>query len=613
MAPQPFFSSPRFPLFAAVALGALTAALLLLGRPVAAAAAALAVSGALAGLAANLQRRNAELSDTIDRKLAELSAACDRQERAEKELERQVEEMQTCSSRLRCSQELLTIRKNNRGELLRIINASPLALVMIDDNLQHVISCNDTAVQMFAAPDKQQFLENFRRYLPDVQPDGRDTATFLAETIAACRRNGGGDFECEFRTHTGEKLPLWVAHRFMEVNGQRMRFTYLQDMRKIKRAHEILLGRQEELERLFANLPVPMEILDADTQQCLFANQAFLDLCGLPDFEARRRLSPRDLTAEVQRDGKDGEAALKETHQALQERRSLTHPWTLKRHDGSLLETTAFSQAIRYQERDCFLTAFHNVTKAVEDADMLVNSVEHAWTVNSLRRRSLNDFRDKIRGPLTEVVALAERAAAAATPAEREECAAALRRQAEAVRGLSEAELDWDGSAAPEAVLPGAFSLDDPALAMPAAPGAAANGATPPPAKPVRGPRILLAEDNAINRMSVGEMLRVRGIPCDEVTNGDEAILAADSGAYDVILMDINMPGVNGDAATRIIRDHGHAMPIIAITGEATAADRERYAAAGITDILDKPVLIEDLMDMLKEIVPDAFADAGKA
>lgn len=610
---RPFFSSPRFPLLAAVALAALAAALLLLGRPVAAAAAALAVSGALAGLAASLQRRNAELSDTIDHKLAELSAACDRQERAEKELERQVEAMQACNDRLRSTKELLAIRKNNRGELLRIINASPLALVMIDDNLQHVISCNDTAVMMFAAPDKQQFLENFRRYLPDKQPDGRDTADFLAESIAACRRNGGGDFECEFRTHAGEKLPLWVAHRFMEVNGQRMRFTYLQDMRKIKRAQEIMRGRQEELERLFANLPVPMEILDSETQQCLFANQAFLDLCGLPDLEARRRLTPQDLTAEVQRDGRSGEELLKETHRALKERQSLTHPWTLKRDDGSLLETTAFSQAIRYQERDCFLTAFHNVTETVEDTNMLVNSVEHAWTVNSLRRRSLNNFRDKIRGPLAEIVTLAERAAAASAP-EREECAAALRRHSAAVRELAQNCLDWDESAAPEAVIPDAAPLGEaglaPGMAVPPPPAAAAS---PAPERATCAARVLLADDNAINRMSLGEMLRIRGIPCDEVTNGDEAVLAADSGAYDVILMDINMPGLQGDAATRIIRDHGHAMPIIALTSGATAADRERYAAAGMTDLVDKPVLIDDLVSLLREILPDAFAQAGRA
>ncbi len=114
-----------------------------------------------------------------------------------------------------------------------------------------------------------------------------------------------------------------------------------------------------------------------------------------------------------------------------------------------------------------------------------------------------------------------------------------------------------------------------------------------PAAKPgpvSNGRRVLVADDNAINRKLVKKMLD--GMGCDSalVTNGRECVEALKNGRFDAILMDIQMPEMDGLAAARAIRELGHAIPIIALTADAMPDDRARCLAAGMNDYLQKPV-----------------------
>jgi len=119
-----------------------------------------------------------------------------------------------------------------------------------------------------------------------------------------------------------------------------------------------------------------------------------------------------------------------------------------------------------------------------------------------------------------------------------------------------------------------------------------------------RGPlRILLAEDEAINRLVIVDMLERLGHKTDCVDNGVEALQAVERETYDVILMDIQMPGVDGIEATRRIRDmKGDRLPIIALTAHALSGDRERCLAAGMNDYLSKPVRMSALQDVLANV-----------
>ncbi len=134
-----------------------------------------------------------------------------------------------------------------------------------------------------------------------------------------------------------------------------------------------------------------------------------------------------------------------------------------------------------------------------------------------------------------------------------------------------------------------------PAVRRPSPVSAPAPAATPETeeaaATPAPGRRILVADDNAINRKLVKKMLDAMGCSSVLVTNGAECVEAVKTnGAFEAILMDIQMPELDGLAATRAIRELGSAIPIIALTADAMPDDRARCLAAGMNDYLQKPV-----------------------
>ena len=139
-----------------------------------------------------------------------------------------------------------------------------------------------------------------------------------------------------------------------------------------------------------------------------------------------------------------------------------------------------------------------------------------------------------------------------------------------------------------------------PGSAAPAAPPAMlASGAH------AAGPRILLVEDNAVNREVAVGMLESLGCAAISVVNGRLAIEAADTAAYDAILMDCQMPVMDGLTATAQIRrreqQSGAArVPIIALTANAMEGDRERCLAAGMDDFLSKPFTQQQLATLLR-------------
>ena len=120
------------------------------------------------------------------------------------------------------------------------------------------------------------------------------------------------------------------------------------------------------------------------------------------------------------------------------------------------------------------------------------------------------------------------------------------------------------------------------------------------------GVRILLAEDNRVNqKVTLGALGRL-GFMADAVMNGKQAVQALQKTKYDLILMDCQMPEMDGYQATAQIRDPAFGVldpevPVIAMTASAMAEDRERCLKAGMNDYLAKPVKFEDLGKMLEK------------
>src|SRR5690606_15915122 len=122
-------------------------------------------------------------------------------------------------------------------------------------------------------------------------------------------------------------------------------------------------------------------------------------------------------------------------------------------------------------------------------------------------------------------------------------------------------------------------------------------------ANAARPSRILVAEDNRINQIIVSECLRAQGYMVDIVPDGKQAVDAVRNGAYDLILMDCQMPEMDGFEATREIRRleaDGNAkrrmIPVVALTANAIKGDRERCLEAGMNDYVTKPINQQALM-----------------
>ena len=123
----------------------------------------------------------------------------------------------------------------------------------------------------------------------------------------------------------------------------------------------------------------------------------------------------------------------------------------------------------------------------------------------------------------------------------------------------------------------------------------------------IGGARVLLVEDHDINREVATELLRDAGFVVDLAENGQVAVDKVKTAAYDIVLMDMQMPVMDGVTATREIRKEQRfqELPIVAMTANAMPADRERCLAAGMNDHVAKPIEIEELwLALLKWIKP---------
>jgi CheY-like chemotaxis protein len=132
--------------------------------------------------------------------------------------------------------------------------------------------------------------------------------------------------------------------------------------------------------------------------------------------------------------------------------------------------------------------------------------------------------------------------------------------------------------------------------------GAVATGPGEAPA-PIRPLRVLVAEDNPVNQLLVDTLLRRAGHACTLVGDGAAAIEAGRAGGFDVVLMDMQMPGVDGLAAARSLREAGATMPIVAVTANAMTGDEALCRAAGMEGYLAKPFRAEDLWRELRRVV----------
>jgi signal transduction histidine kinase/CheY-like chemotaxis protein len=121
----------------------------------------------------------------------------------------------------------------------------------------------------------------------------------------------------------------------------------------------------------------------------------------------------------------------------------------------------------------------------------------------------------------------------------------------------------------------------------------------PRPSRPLAGLRVALAEDNHDIRTALAELLQVAGAEVALAADGHEAVRQALEVGFDVLLMDVRMPGLDGLEATRLLRQRGYARPIVALTADAMKEHRAECLAAGYDDYIAKPIEYPQLVEIV--------------
>jgi two-component system cell cycle response regulator DivK len=126
--------------------------------------------------------------------------------------------------------------------------------------------------------------------------------------------------------------------------------------------------------------------------------------------------------------------------------------------------------------------------------------------------------------------------------------------------------------------------------------------------------RILLVEDNAANRKLIGDHLRRVGYEVREVETADEAIALALGERFDLVVMDVQLPGTDGLTATRLLRANPvtRSLPVLAVTAHAMRGDEQRILAAGCDGYAAKPIAYKAFLALVAQLLAAAADAEGK-
>ena len=117
----------------------------------------------------------------------------------------------------------------------------------------------------------------------------------------------------------------------------------------------------------------------------------------------------------------------------------------------------------------------------------------------------------------------------------------------------------------------------------------------------LKNKKILVVEDNKINQMITKKMLHNKNIICEIIDNGEDAIHSARNNKFDMILMDVHLPGINGTIAAEMIRDFDKTTPIIALTAISLHENREMLLSFGMNEVITKPFIPEEFYAVIAE------------
>jgi CheY-like chemotaxis protein len=229
-----------------------------------------------------------------------------------------------------------------------------------------------------------------------------------------------------------------------------------------------------------------------------------------------------------------------------------------------------------------------DITQMKRQAEALADALHRAEAASRAKTEFLADMSHELRTPLNGVMGLAQALAATRLTTAQVALVAEILTSARRLDQLANGVLDYGDAA----------RSTDTAAAVPVR-----SGADAPPL------RVLAADDNPTNRKVVELMLGAAGAEVVSVENGAEAVDAWRAGAFDVVLMDLRMPVMDGLAAIKAIREAEAPglprAPIIVISANTSPVDREASAKAGADRHIGKPLRAEELFAAISEVLGD--------
>ena len=524
-----------------------------------------------------------------------------------------------------------------------MLDALPICCTFWDEHFRN-IDCNEEATRLFGLSSKQEFLDRFFDLSPKFQPNGRLSSEFALEKIQEAFTTGRLGFEWMHQKLDGELIPSEITLVRVKRGGGYIVAGYTRDLRELKamlgemrRTEEDLRlardlaeknarAKSEFLANMSHEIRTPMNAIlgmthllaktELTEKQRVYVERAehstklllyiINDILDFSKIDAGR-MEMESITFSVR-------SLLRNVHNVIMEQAAVKSLVLRIAVDADVPDLLV-GDPLRLEQ--VLLNLASNALKftPVGEVSLKASLTERVETPAPGHARLLFTIRDTGIGMNEEQLAgLFKPFTQADTSTTRKYGGTGLglaicRSLVELMNGKIWCEsrpgggstfsftvmLSLPGDAPAGQTAPQSAAEHEPSAAFPEGTGAVETASGEKAADDfadLRGMRVLLAEDNEINQVIASELLADKEVVVDVAGTGLEALAALENKSYDVVLMDIQMPEMDGLTATARIRDNPayKGLPVIAMTAHAMVGDREISLGSGMDDHLTKPI-----------------------
>jgi len=499
-----------------------------------------------------------------------------------------------------------------------MIDVTPIGFVFFDEGFS-VVDCNPAALSLFGTPTTEVFAEVFYTLSPECQPDGSLSTDGFKDFMQKAFNYGQMTFEWEHLTATGEPLPTEVTLIRVEYKKSYRLAGYFRDLRE-HRAVLLEMQRAEQKQREAKELAED----SARTKSEFLANMSHEIRTPMNGIIGITNIAMKKETSDSQK-----EYLVKIDQSAKSLLRIIDDILDFSKIEAGRLEIEKAEFNVSTVLNDIRnITSFSVSQKSIEFYIEMSDKINFSVIGDSLRLRQVllnltsNAIKFTQRGSVTISVDVAsingnnaellfkvsdtgigmtEEQASRVFDAFRQADTSTTRKYGGTGLGLaiSQTLVGLMGGCIWVETIPDVGStfyftaiLETTELDENLDSDSTDDGEYTVPEE-LLGARLLLAEDNEINRMIANEVLESVGFVVDNAVNGLEAVERITKTRYDMILMDLQMPEMDGFTATQIIRANSdyEKTPIIAMTANAMQGDREKSLQAGLDDHITKPLM----------------------